>query len=260
MNKEKFYKNGPVGCLLIHGFTGSPNELLELGEFLASKKLTVYIPTLPGHGTHSGDLFNYTWRDWVDAVKTAYHELKAICEEVFVCGLSMGGALALHLAAHEPSVKGVVTLSAAIQFPGWKKLAVNGLKRVIKFRHKKNGEDVRDTSTRPRLGSYRRYPYFAVDQLFELLEHVRGDLPEVTQPILIIHSRKDNTIPFSNSEKIYRLVGSTDKRKVDLQESYHIISVDVEKERVREEVFGFIQHHSQLLISRTALKLETKIS
>ncbi len=260
MSINNFYKNGPVGCLLVHGFTGSPNELLDLGEFLASKKLTVSIPALPGHGTHSGDLFNYTWRDWFDAVKTAYHELHLECDEVFLCGLSMGGALALHLAAHEPSVKGIVTLSGAIHFPAWKKIVVKGLKGVVKFRHKKHGEDVRDTSTRPRLGSYRRYPYSAVDKLFELIEHVRDDLPKVTQPILIIHSRKDHTIPFSNSEIIFRLVGSTDKRKVDLSESYHIITVDVEKEKVREEIFEFIQQHSQHLKPRSVKKLEEKVS
>lgn len=229
---------------MIHGFTGSPNELLELGQWLAQKNLTAAIPTLPGHATHSADMFNYTWRDWVAAVAAAYRELQAACEEVFVCGLSMGGALALHLAANTPAIRGVIALSAPAQFPAWKKIAVQALKRIKKFRYKKGGEDVHDVSTRPRLGSYRRYPYYAVDQLFQLLDRVRNELPKVTQPILIIHSRKDHTIPFSNSEIIFRLVSSTDKRKVDLTESYHIITVDVEKEKVWQEIANFISAKS----------------
>ncbi|MFQ5771366.1 MAG: alpha/beta hydrolase, partial [bacterium] len=179
-----FYENGPVGCLLVHGFTGSPNELVELGEFLACKKLTVSIPTLPGHGTHAGDLFNYTWQDWFDCVKAAHLELQNTCEEVFVCGLSMGGTLALHLAAHKP-VQGVISLAAAVDFPHWQKLAARSLKGIIKFRHKKGGEDVREQAAKAKLGSYQRYPLYAVDQLFQLIDHVRADLSELTRPILI---------------------------------------------------------------------------
>lgn len=246
MAQNYFYKNSPVGCLMIHGFTGSPNELLELGEWLAGKRLTVSIPTLPGHATHSADMFNYGWQDWVAAVEGALQELQTVCEDVFVCGLSMGGALALHLAANTPSIKGVITLSAPAQFPPWKKIAVRLLKRIRKFRYKKGGEDVHDVSTRPRLGSYRRYPYYAVDQLFQLVDHVRGELHNVVQPILIIHSRNDHTIPFHNSEMIYNRVSSPDKRKVDLTQSYHIITVDFEKEQVWSEVFGFIQNHSEI--------------
>jgi carboxylesterase len=247
MPKNYYHKNGSVGCLMIHGFTGSPNELLELGEWLAGKNLTVSIPTLPGHGTHSADMFNYTWRDWVAVVEAGHQELQAVCEEVFVCGLSMGGALALNLAANTPSIKGVISLAAPSQFPTWQKVAARLLKKTQKFRHKKGGEDVHDISTRPRLGSYRRYPYYAVDQLFQLVDHVRDQLPKVTQPILIMHSRKDHTISFRNSEMIFNLVSSSDKRKVDLQESYHIITVDFEKERVWEEVMGFIQNHSEIV-------------
>lgn len=232
---------------MIHGFTGSPNELLELGEWLAGKNLTVYIPTLPGHATHSADMFNYTWHDWVAAVKMAHRELQAACKEVFVCGLSMGGVLALHLAASMPSIRGVISLSAPAQFPTWKKVAVKALKKFGNFHYKKGGEDVHDVSTRPRLRSYRRYPYHAVDQLFQLVDRVHDELPKITQPILIIHSRKDHTIPFPNSEIIFNLVSSSDKRKVDLKESYHIVTVDFEKEKVWEEIFAFIQSHSEIL-------------
>jgi len=247
MPHNHFFKNGPVGCLMIHGFTGSPNELLELGEWLAGKKITVSIPTLPGHATHSADMFNYTWRDWVAAVEAAYQELQTDCKEAFVCGLSMGGALALRLAANTPSIQGVITLSAPAQFPPWKKIAVWALIKVRKFHYKKGGEDVHDVTTRPRLGSYRRYPYYAVDQLFQLVDHVREELQKVTQPLLIIHSRKDHTIPFPNSEMIFNLVSSSDKRKVDLSKSYHIITVDFEKERVWEEILNFIKTHSEIL-------------
>ncbi|MCG8603395.1 alpha/beta fold hydrolase [bacterium] len=246
MTTPRSRKKHPAGCLLIHGFTGSPNELLDLGHFLSKKKLTVSIPTLPGHGTHSGDLFNYTWKDWFSCVKEQYHLLWEKCEEVFVCGLSMGGALALHLAAHRP-MNGVVALAAAVKPPGWQEYSVRILKYAMRFRTKRGGEDVKDVASKEKLASYRRFPLYAVDQLFRLAAHVRDDLSEVHQPILIIHSKNDHTIPITSSELVFNSVSSADKRKVDLEESYHVITVDVEKERVWNEVWEFIHGHSKHL-------------
>ncbi|MFQ5825343.1 MAG: alpha/beta hydrolase, partial [bacterium] len=251
---------GAVGCLLVHGFTGSPNELLELAEYLSQKNITVSIPLLPGHGTYSADLFNYTWRDWFECVKVAYQDLLGKCEEVYVGGLSMGGTLALHLAAHY-SVNGLISMSTAIELPTWKKVMIRNLNGIIKFHKKRGGEDVRDESAKSQLASYQRYPLKAADQLFLLLDHVQNDLPEISAPILILHSKFDNTIPFSNSELIYNSVGSLDKRKVDLEQSYHIITVDFEKEKVKEEVFNFIKSHSKILkakLKKTTAKSNIK--
>lgn len=237
-------KENRLGCLLIHGFTGSPNELMDLGEFLRSHNITVSIPTLPGHGTQPTDLFKVTWQDWFDCVRDAYTELRQQCEEVFVCGMSMGGALVLLLASQE-DVDGVIALSAPVTFPRWQKLAARYLKRILKYRHKSDGEDVRDSSAKPKLSSYQMYPIYAVDQLFRLVDAVRDRLPKITQPILIMHSRQDHTVAFSNSATIFEHVSSQDKRKVDLQESYHVITVDVEHKRVQQEVLEFIQSHSK---------------
>jgi len=237
-------KKENVGCLLIHGFTGSPNELLELGAFLEKNGLNVSIPTLPGHGTYSGDLFNYTWQDWFDCVKREYALLSNQCEEVFVCGLSMGGTLALHLAAHTP-VAGVIALSAAVDFPQWKVQGAKVAKKILKFRQKRGGEDVHAVKEKAKLGSYRRYPYYAVDQLFQLVRHVREDLPEVNEPLLVMHSELDHTVKFHNAQMIFDAVRSADKHKVDLQNSFHVITVDDEKKQVQAEVLRFIRKHSK---------------
>lgn len=212
---------------------------------LRKQGFTVAIPTLPGHGTYSGDLFNYSWRDWFSCVKSEFEALRKRCDEVFVCGLSMGGTLALHLAAHRP-VQGVIALAAAVEFPGWQKYTVKAAKRVLRFRHKRKGEDCRDAGQKSKLQSYHRYPYSAVEQLFQLVEHVRQDLPEVEAPLLVMHSHQDHTIKFDNSWIIFNSVGSRVKEKIDLDESYHVITADVERERVKKEVVRFIVEHSHL--------------
>lgn len=247
------HRKGPVGCLLIHGFSGTPNELMELAEYLAGHDVTIFIPTLPGHATYSADLFNYTWRDWFNHVKRVYADLRNSCEEVFVGGLSMGGTLALHLAAHYPA-NGVIAMSAAVELPLWQKYATRLLKDIKKFHHKRNAEDVHDRAGKQQLNSYLRYPFKAVDELFRLLDHVRADLPEIEQPLMIFHSKKDHTVPYHNSDLIFNSVSSKDKWKIVLEESYHVITVDEEKEQVQKEVLKFIRENAKLLPAKSDRK------
>jgi carboxylesterase len=100
---------------------------------------------------------------------------------------------------------------------------------------------------KPKLASYQKYPLYAAEQFFQLLDHVRGDLPEVTQPILIMHAKNDHSVAFSNSTIIFDEIGSTEKWKIDLEESYHIVTVDVEQELVKQEMLNFIKTHSKIL-------------
>lgn len=44
-----FFDGGPLGVLLIHGFTGAPPEMRPMGEYLAAKGYTVSGPRLAGH-------------------------------------------------------------------------------------------------------------------------------------------------------------------------------------------------------------------
>ena len=81
-------------CCSCHGFTGTPQGLREWGQHLADLGYTVRIPRLPGHGTTWQEMNRTRWQDWYAAVDTAFRDLHARCDHVFVGGLSMGGALA----------------------------------------------------------------------------------------------------------------------------------------------------------------------
>src|SRR5580698_9534302 len=81
---------GPVGVLLCHGFTGTPQTLRPWADYLADKGLTVSLPRLPGHGTTWQDMSSTGWHDWFAEVDRAFTTLAGQCEEVFVFGLSMG--------------------------------------------------------------------------------------------------------------------------------------------------------------------------
>src|SRR5574341_519163 len=111
-----FYPGNDIGCLVLHGFTGTPGEVRWLGRHLNKQGYTFYGPRLAGHGTHVGDMAYPTWREWYLDALAGYHLLLRQCRKIFVTGLSMGGALALALASRE-AVDGVAGLAAFYRLP-----------------------------------------------------------------------------------------------------------------------------------------------
>jgi carboxylesterase len=84
-------------------------------------------------------------------------------------------------------------------------------------------------------------PLQAAFNLIELSDQVRSNLPELVQPALVIHSRRDHTCPFErNTDFLMKNLGSAEKRLVALDESFHVITVDSERERVVQETLDFI--------------------
>ncbi|MFZ0390769.1 MAG: alpha/beta fold hydrolase [Calditrichia bacterium] len=109
-----------TGLLFLQGFTASPFEGKALLQFLHQKLgITVSAPLLPGHGTRPEDMLAVGWREWLDFTISEYSKLKEICQQVFICGQSMGGTLTLRLAAEYP-VSGIITLAGAVFLKDWR--------------------------------------------------------------------------------------------------------------------------------------------
>ena len=90
-------KNGPLGVLVLHGFTGNPTSMRSLAERLARGGFSVELPRLPGHGTSVEDMMTTSWADWSSAALAAYDELALRSSKVAVVGLSMGGGLTAYI-------------------------------------------------------------------------------------------------------------------------------------------------------------------
>jgi carboxylesterase len=109
------HDGGPVGVLLCHGFTGSPQSLRGWAEHLAQAGLTVSLPRLPGHGTTWPEMNNTRSEDWYAEAARAFEVLRGKTEEIFVMGLSMGGCIALRIAELRPdAVRGVVVVNPSL--------------------------------------------------------------------------------------------------------------------------------------------------
>jgi carboxylesterase len=238
-----FLEGGPVGVLLIHGFTGSPPEMRLIGDYLHQRGYTVSGPLLPGHGTTVEDMNRCKWTDWTGHVESALAELQARCETVFVGGLSMGSLLTIYLAAQHHEILGAILYSPAV-WPADRLIYLTPvLKYLIQTKPKSGESDLTDPEADLRLWSYEEHPSAAAHELLNLVRKVRQLLPRVTCPLLIIHSTRDTSIHPESAQRTYDHAGSANKELVTLHDSGHCITVDGEWETVAEKTYEFIQAH-----------------
>ncbi|WP_030909468.1 alpha/beta hydrolase [Streptomyces sp. NRRL F-5126] len=232
------HEGGDVGVLLCHGFTGSPQSMRPWGEYLADRGLTVSLPLLPGHGTRWQDMQLTGWQDWYACVEVALAELAERCERVFVCGLSMGGALALRLAAkHRAEIAGIVVVNPAVRVHGLSAYALPALRHVVRTT-KGVADDIAKGGGKE-IG-YDRVPLHAAHSMRRLFALVDGALPQVTQPLLLLRSREDHVVPAWDSERVLSRVSSADVREIVLEHSYHVATLDHDAERIFEESAAFV--------------------
>ncbi|MFE2942355.1 alpha/beta hydrolase [Streptomyces sp. NPDC059255] len=232
------HEGGEVGVLLCHGFTGSPQSLRPWAEYLAGHGLTVSLPLLPGHGTRWQDMRLTGWQDWYAEVDRALRELLERCERVFVLGLSMGGALALRLAArHGRSVSGVVVVNPGIKVHGAAAYALPVLRHFVATTKGLTSDIAKEGGAEV---GYDRVPLHCAHSLRNFFRLVDASLPQVNQPLLLLHSAVDHVVPPADSARILGRVSSTDVREVLLEQSYHVATLDHDAERIFEESLTFI--------------------
>jgi carboxylesterase len=233
------HDGGEIGVLLCHGFTGTPQSLRPWAEYLAERGLTVSLPLLPGHGTRWQDMQATGWQDWYATVDRELGELSARCSQVFVCGLSMGGTLALWLAArHGAEISGLVLVNPSVKADSIQLKAVPVLRHLVPSVAGIASDIALDGGKE--IG-YDRTPLHAVYSYSKFWPMVRAALPRVTQPLLLLHSRVDHVVHPSNSAVVLAKVSSTDVTERVLERSYHVATLDHDAERIFVESYDFIQ-------------------
>ncbi|MBI3734685.1 MAG: alpha/beta fold hydrolase [Chloroflexi bacterium] len=237
------FAGGPLGCLLVHGFTGTCNEMRWLGAQLAAEGYTVLAPLLAGHGTTPQDMNTTRWPDWYASALDGYRQLRAECGQVFVLGLSMGGALALHLAALE-AVDGLVVMATPLHVRDWRLTLFRPFQRFIPYWPVGSGDTAADLEHL----QYSHMPTACVMSMLELFRRVERELPRVAAPSLLIGSRLDPLAPPREIWFIYdRLppiqVGglpAAHKEMVMLERGGHVVCDDVERETLWAHARRFI--------------------
>jgi carboxylesterase len=235
------HAGGPVGVLLCHGFTGSPQSLRGWADYLAGQGLTVSLPRLPGHGTTWQDLARTGGDDWFGEVDSAFGRLAGRCEQVFVFGLSMGACLALRLAgAHGDAVRGLVLVNPYLADTKVS-LLTPLLKHVVRS-VPGIASDIKKPGERE-LG-YDRVPVRAAATLPRLWNETLGNLGQVTQPVLVYRSTTDHVVgPASMRVLLAGLPGGQVTVR-ECADSYHVATLDNDAAAIFEGSLKFIQDHS----------------
>ena len=239
-------RGGPRGCLLVHGFAGTPPEMRELAEHLAGHGYDVMVPLLAGHGCTPEAMRATRWRDWVASAESALQTLRQDCPRVFVGGQSLGGSIALHLAAIHPEVAGVVSLAAMGSrrfFRDPRLRLLRALKYVVRWQVPDGSCDLGDPDRLLALHSYVRRPTVALESLMRFLGMVERELPAIRTPALVVHGRRDRTVPVENAPFIVDHLGSPDRTLVWLERSGHAVSVDLERADLNALVLGWLEAH-----------------
>lgn len=228
---------GRRGVLLLHGFAGTPPELRRLGEHLAARGWLCEAPAMAGHGTTPEEFAHVTWRQWAASAQDALAALADECDSVCIAGQSMGGSMALHLAARNPSISAVAALASPIWIRDWRLRLLPVLHHVVRWHTPSDDVDLFDQSAIEELWSYGRRPTSAILEFTRFIGAVGNELAAVRAPVLLMHGGRDRTIDPRNMDDIAaRLVCSAAVETVLLPRSGHAVSVDVDRETVNDRV------------------------
>lgn len=233
--------------LAIHGFTGVPHEVGAVVEAAEGAGLSALAPLLPGHGTDARELQRTSSVDWVGAAEKSLFEI-APEGPVLLAGMSLGSLIAAHLAArHRDRVRGLVLLGFAGWLPrlttAWPLEAVRllGWGERDLYLQKAGGADIAKAEAREAHPSYGVHPIRAAIELARFARLVRAELGKITCPTLVMHGRKDRVCPPENVSRLLSRLGSREIETVMLERSAHIITVDYERDIVKERVEAFFR-------------------
>jgi len=266
-----------TAVLLLHGLYSNPNEMSPLGKELEKAGYHVAIPHLQGYTVCAEDVLDRRfarspWEDWYAQVETVFDELRQQYRHVVVGGLCIGADLALHLAAQRgQQVAAVLALATTLYYDGWgipwySFLLPLGyytpLRHIYTYRERapfglKNPRvrarverDMREREVSAAGAS--ELPLNGIYQAQRLIGSIKKELPQVVSPTLVIHSREDDVASLRSPEQVYRRISAERRRKVVLDDSYHIITLDNERRRVSGEALDFL---AQVLGAPAATRL-----
>ena len=236
---------GRRGVLLLHGFAGTPPELRRLGEYLAAHGYRCRGPVIAGHASTPDVLEATTRADWIASAQAELDKLADECDEVMVVGQSMGGAIALHLAATDLRIAAVATLAAPVWLSALATQLVNLGRHIRRWHRAGDDIDLYEPAAVDELYSLAVRPMRSIHEFVRLIHEVRDELAAIRAPVLILHGSRDRTIDPRNALEIQRrLVCSSDVRRVAFPRSGHGMSVDVDRHVINATVLEWFDTHT----------------
>lgn len=270
---ESYYqgKTGHV-VIMLPGLCGSALEMGAIPRLLQQSDLSYVIPKIPGYSAHT-QLTNY--RDWIEFVDQLASDLSSTHKSVSIVGLSMGATLALSVVSRNHQIRSLCLLSPVLMFDGWsvpwyypflsliykigirnwhyKETEPYGVKNKELRRHIRKAVEANSVSE---LGAA-HLPAKHLYQSLQLTKDAKKSLNEIRADVMIIHAIDDETASPKNPDLILHNISSETRRVIWLGNSYHMITVDNEREIVANEVINFLKQAEEKRIMIEDLNVNT---
>jgi carboxylesterase len=250
-------QNGDHAVLLLHGLSSSPLELRFVAKYLAEEGFVTHTPELAGYSAGTG---HAPMEQWIRAAVVAFDALAARYRHVSICGLSMGATLSAALAYERPSARALLLLSATLDYDGW---AIPGYQFLLswlyytplrsRYRYREHEPyGLRNEALRSKIARAMQKneisevgPAFismpALHEARRLAKRVRKNVKRIGSDCLVIHAIDDETSSPHNARFIASNVGASFLRTIWLDDSYHMITSDNEREVVARECALFLR-------------------
>ena len=241
--------------LLFHGMTGSPYEMKKMGKALFDADFDVFCYCLPGHGTSPINIKTVRWQDWYDDSVLHYKELTQKYDEVYLGGLCLGAVLAIAIAQEYQNVRGIVSLSTTLFLDGWTIPWYNffmpiGVHTILRYYYsfpEREPYGLKNETLRRKIAALQKrntealdnYPMSCIYELLKFSKQTQKNIAKVTAPILLMHAKEDDLTSTKSAEFVYRNISSKTKNYIKLENSYHLIVMDYERDYVFEKSIEF---------------------
>lgn len=238
-------RGGPVGVLLVHGFTSTPYDVRACAASLAAAGYTVDAPLLPGHGTQPSDLARTRLSDWFRALRERADVLRAQCDQVFALGISLSGNFLLSLAPFTP-FDGLILVGTPLRFRherGYR--AAYRLLRALGVEYQRKWYlDALAPEIRARRPTYGHFPLACAPDCLAAVEWSRRSLPLVRCPVLILQSTTDHAVDRRTIGEFSARLGSSDITIRWLPDRYHVPLIDHGATEAFALIHGFLAERS----------------
>lgn len=214
---------GEPAALLVHGFPGTPDEMRPLAESLHAAGWSVVAPLLSGFGPEIELLPQYTHDDWAYDIMQRLEELQRTHAPVVLVGHSMGGSLAIRIAAaRRPDA--LVLLAPFWRLDVWWHPAWPLLQYVVRefkpfdildmddpemraaVEDYLPNADLNDPHVRRQLQDY-RVPSTVIAQALAAGRQARLSAPAVTAPTLLIQGQHDELVTVERTRQLLQRLG-----------------------------------------------------
>lgn len=258
---EFTHENNNRAVLLFHGMTGSPFEMKKLGRALYEAGLDVYCYCLPGHGTSPISIKTVRWEDWYQESTSHYRDLTKKYEEVYLGGLCMGAVLALAIASEYKDVTGILALSTTLFLDGWtipwyNFLMPMGLHTILRYYYsfpEREPYGLKNEALRKKVAALQKkntvaldnYPMSCIYELLKMSKVAQKNMEKVKSPVLLMHAKEDDLTSPKSADFVYKNISSSIREYVELEDSYHLVVMDNEREFVFNKCIEFLNKISE---------------